>query len=53
MRQEESVGLDMAQLDDVLVADDATTPSFREGFGGDDLPVVVHVGMGVASDLLT
>ena len=53
MSQEESVRLDMAQLDDVLVADDATAASFREGFSGDDLPVVVQVGMGIASDLLT
>lgn len=53
MRHEESVGFDMAQLENVLVADDATAAGFRERFGGDDLPVVVQVSMGIASDLLT
>jgi hypothetical protein len=51
--QEESVSLDMAQLDKVLVADDATATGFREGFGGNDLPVIVHISVGIASDLLT
>lgn len=53
MRQEESVAFDMAQLDNVLVADNATATGFRERFGGDDLPVVVQVSVGIASDLLT
>lgn len=53
MRQEESVAFDMAQLDNVLMADDATAACFREGFSGDDLPVVVHVRVGIAGDLLT
>ena len=53
MRQEESVAFDMAQLDNVLVADNATAAGFRERFGGDDLPVVVQVSVGIASDLLT
>ena len=53
VRQEESVAFDMAQLDNVLVADNATATGFRERFGGDDLPVVVQVSVGIASDLLT
>jgi hypothetical protein len=53
MGQEECIRADMTQLNNVLVTDNATTASFREGFGGYDLPVVVCVGMGIASDLLT
>lgn len=53
MGHEESVGFGMAQLDNVLVSDKATATGLRERFGGDDLPVVIHVSVGVASDLLT
>jgi len=53
VRHQESVAFDMAQLDNVLVADNAAAAGFRERFGGDDLPVVVQVSVGIASDLLT
>ena len=53
MCQEESVAFDMTQLDSVMVADNATAAGFRERFCGDDLPVVVQVSVGIASDLLT
>jgi len=53
MRQKESIGFNMAQLDNVLVSYNTAAAGFREGFGGDDLPVVVQVSVGITSDLLT
>jgi hypothetical protein len=43
----------MQKLDDIFVADNATTASLRKGFRGDDLPVVVDIIMSIASDLLS
>lgn len=42
----------MEELEDIVVPDEAAAAGFREGLGGDDLPVVVDVFVSVASDLL-
>jgi hypothetical protein len=43
----------MEELDDVIVADDAATTSFRKGLGRYDAPVVVGIVVAISSDLLT
>ena len=51
--EEEGVGVDVVELNDVLVSNDATSTGIWELLGWKDLPVVVGVVEGVAGDLLT
>lgn len=53
MCHEESLCIDMEELDDVLVTNNATTASFREGFGRDDLPLIVGIIMTISGNLLS
>ena len=53
MREQERVGLDVAELDEVVVAHDAAAALLGERLGGDDLPVVICVSVRVAGDLLS
>lgn len=50
--EEERVGVDVQELDHVVVPDDTPSPSFGDGFGGNDLPVVVSVVVAVSRHLL-
>lgn len=43
----------MEELDDVVVAHNATTASLRKRLGGNDSPVVVGIVVAITSDLLT
>jgi len=51
--EEEGIGVDVVELNDVLVSNDATSTGIRELLGREDLPVVVGVVERVAGDLLT
>lgn len=51
--QQESVGLDVEELDDIIVADNPSTASLRESLGGDDHPVVVFILMRITCNLLS
>jgi len=53
VRKKEAVGVDVEKLDGIAVSDNTSTTSLGNGFGRDDLPIVVSVGMAVSSDLLT
>lgn len=53
MSQEMSLRVNMKELDDIFVTNNATLASFRECLSGDDLPLVVGVFMPVTCDLLT
>ncbi len=53
VRHEERISVDMKKLDHVIVAYNPTTASFRKRFGGYDLPKIVRIVMGIASNLLT
>jgi hypothetical protein len=53
MGKEVAVGVDMEELDEIVMSDNSATTSGRKGLGWDDLPVVVAVRMSVASHLLT
>jgi hypothetical protein len=50
--QQERVGLNVEELDDIVVADNPSTASLGESLGGNDHPVIVFVLMGVTGDLL-
>ena len=52
VREQERVGLDVPELDEVVVAHDAAAALLGERLRRDDLPVVVCVGVRVAGDLL-
>jgi hypothetical protein len=52
MREEEGLGVDVFELDDIVVADHPAAPTFGEFLGREDLPEVVGVVVGVAGDLL-
>ena len=49
---QERVGLDVEELDDIIVANDPSTTSLGEGLSGNDHPIVVLVFMGVTRNLL-
>lgn len=49
---QECVGLNVEELDDVVMADDPSTTGLRESLGRNDHPVVVLIFMGIAGDLL-
>lgn len=51
--EEDGLSVDVQELDNIVVADDTATPSLRKGLGGNDLPVVVRVGVTVTGNLLT
>ena len=51
MGEEVALGARMEKLDDIVVANNTTTASFREGFCWDDNPEVVGVIMGITSHL--
>lgn len=53
MSEEVRLGVHVKQLDDILIADDATAASLWESFGRDDLPEVVGVIVSVPGNLLT
>lgn len=53
MRKEVALAPDVEELDLVAVSNNAASACCRKSFGGDDLPVVVRVVVGVACDLLT
>ena len=48
-----SIGLDVQELNNIIVTDDAATTGRWDRLGRDDLPVIVCVIVGVARDLLT
>lgn len=50
---QERVCVSVEELDDVVMADNPSTASLREGLGRNDNPAVVLIFMGVTSDLLT
>lgn len=52
MGEENSVGVDMKKLDEIVMLDDAATTSLGESFGRQNLPVVVGVIVAVPSHLL-
>lgn len=52
MGHEVSVGHNMEQLNNIIVADDPATASLGKGLGGEDNPVVVFVFVRVSCDLL-
>ena len=52
MGQQVGLCADVVNLDNVTIADDAATTSFRNGLGGDDFPKVVGVVVGVSGNLL-
>lgn len=47
------LGVDMEKLDNIFIAHDTATASFRESLGRDDCPVVVRIIVSVSSNLLT
>jgi len=51
MGEEVALGARMEKLDDIFVANNTTTASFRKGFRWDDNPEVVGVIMGITSHL--
>ncbi len=53
MRKKVCLGVDMQELDDILVSHNSSTTSGWECLGGDNLPVVVGVIMTITSHLLT
>ena len=53
MCHEVGLRVDVQQLNDVVVVNDTTATSLGQGFGGNNLPIVVGVVMTIASDLLT
>lgn len=52
MRKQKGLGVDVLQLNDVVVSDDPATTRFGDFLGRDDLPVVVCVIVGITGDLL-
>lgn len=52
MRQKKRVGADMKQLDNVVMPDDATSACLRKRLGRYDLPIIIHILVAIASDLL-
>lgn len=53
MGEQVALSLGVEELDGILVTNDATTTGSWQGLGGDDLPPVVGVVVGVTGDLLT
>ena len=52
MCEQEGVGFNVPELDEVVVAHNAAAALLGERLGRDDLPVVVRVSVRVAGDLL-
>lgn len=53
MGEQVGLGSVMTQLNDILVANNTAASSLGKSLGGKDLPMVVDVFVGIASDLLT
>ncbi len=53
MGEENGIGIDVEKLNNVLLTDDSTPACVGDFSSGEDLPVIVGVVVGVASDLLT
>lgn len=49
---QERVGLDVEELDDIVVANNPSTASFGKSLGGNNHPVVILIFMGVTRNLL-
>lgn len=52
MRKQQGLRVDMLQLNNIVVSHDPATTRLGDFLGRDDLPVVVGVVVGIASDLL-
>jgi len=53
MSEEMRVGVDMKELDNIAIANNASPSSFRDGLSGNNLPEVVGIIMSITGDLLT
>jgi len=53
MSEEVRVGVDMKELDNIAIANNASLSGFRDSLSGNNLPKVVGIVMSITSDLLT
>jgi hypothetical protein len=53
MSEKKRLGVDVFELDDVVVSDNSASAGIRDFFGRENLPIVVGVVVRVTCDLLT